>query len=56
VGNYTKEELLEVLHIHDEELHDEEPEENGDDLPPALLDAEEIEEVIDTLPSHFAAL
>jgi hypothetical protein len=32
VENYTKEELLEGL-------HDEEPEETGDD-PPALLDAE----------------
>jgi hypothetical protein len=49
VENYTKEELL-------EELHDEEPEESGDDPPPALLHAEEIEEVIDTLTERIAAL
>jgi hypothetical protein len=45
--NYTQEELLEEL--YDEELHDEEPEEREDDPPPAPLNAEEIEEVIDTL-------
>jgi hypothetical protein len=49
VVDYTKEELL-------EELNDEEPEESGDDPPPSLLDAEENEEVIDTLTECLAAL
>jgi hypothetical protein len=52
--NYTIEELLEEL--HDEVLHDEEPEESGDSPPPAHLDADEIEEVIDTLTERLAAL
>jgi hypothetical protein len=42
VKNYTKEELL-------EELHDEKPEEIGDDPPHALRGAEKIAEVIDNL-------
>jgi hypothetical protein len=52
--NYTEEELLEEL--HDEELHEEEPEEREDDPPPAPLNAEEIEELIDTLTERLAAL
>jgi hypothetical protein len=51
---YTKEEYLEEL--HDEELHDEEPYESGDDPTPALLDAEELEEAIDTLTACLATL
>jgi hypothetical protein len=53
VEDYTKEDLLEEL--HDEELHDEEPEESEDD-PPDHLDAEEIEEMIDTLTERLATL
>jgi hypothetical protein len=54
VRNYTKEELLEEL--HDEELRDVEPEESGDDPAAALVDTEEIEEVIDNLTERRAAL
>jgi hypothetical protein len=52
--NYTQEELLEE--VRDEELHKEEPEEREDDPPPAPLNAEEIEEAVDTLTERFAAL
>jgi uncharacterized membrane protein len=41
--------------LHDEELHEEEPEERENDPPPAPLNAEEIE-VIDTLTERLAAL
>jgi hypothetical protein len=41
-------------YVHDDQLNDEEPEESGDDPPLGLLDAEEIEEVIDTLTEHLA--
>jgi hypothetical protein len=49
VENYTKEEFL-------EELNGEEPEESEDYHPPNIIDAEEIEEVIDNLTDFLAAL
>jgi hypothetical protein len=42
--------------LHGEELHNEEPYKSEDDPPPAHLDAEDIEEVIDTLTERLAAL